>query len=124
MIQIIVDSGTDLREGLAGKLTVVPMSIRFGTADYLDGVDIDRTRFYQMLIESDALPATSQATPAAFAKVLKPVMAAGDQALIITISGKLSGTCQSAMLAAADWPDRVMVVDSESVAMGSGILTE
>ena len=123
-LQIIVDSSTDLRDGLKERLTVIPMSIRFGQTEYVDGVTIDRTRFYQMLVESDVLPTTSQVSPADFGRVFGQVAAAGDTAVVITLSGKLSGTCQSAMLAAQDYPGVIRVVDSESAAVGAGILAE
>ena len=84
---------------------------------------IDRKAFYERLIESDVLPTTSQATPAAFAKEFEKAREAGESAVVITLTGKLSGTYQSAVIAAEDY-DNIYIVDSESVAIGSGILVE
>ena len=92
-------------------------------AELIDGVTIDRRRFYERLIESDVLPTTSQATPAAFVKEFEAVRQAGESAVVITISAELSGTYQSACIAAADYED-IYVVDSRSAAIGSGILAE
>ena len=74
-------------------------------------------------METDVLPHTSQATPAAFHDIFEEVEKAGESAVVLTLSSKLSGTYQSAMIAAADY-DNIFVVDSDSVAIGSGILTE
>ena len=69
------------------------------------------------------LPSTSQATPASFDKVFREVEAAGDSAVVITLASQLSGTCQSAQIAAEDY-DNIYVVDSGSVTLGAGILAE
>ncbi|MBQ8431275.1 MAG: DegV family protein [Clostridia bacterium] len=121
--QIIVDSTADLMPEIKGRVRVVPLTLRFGEEEYIDGVTIDNKTFYEKLIESDVLPTTSQGTPYAFSKELEQVTAAGDSAVVITISSKLSGTYQSATIAAAEY-DNVYVVDSGSAAMGSGILVE
>lgn len=80
-------------------------------------------RFYERLVECDELPRTSQANPTAFQKVFEEVTQAGEEAVVITLSSELSGTCQSACLAAQDY-DHIYVVDSKNAAIGSGILTE
>ncbi len=120
---IIVDSTTDLPKAAKDKVTVVPLAITFGTEQYIDGVTITQQQFYEKLIESDVIPTTSQASPGAFADVLAPIMEAGDEAVIITLASKLSGTYQSALIAAREYPDRVHVVDSCTAAIGAGILT-
>ena len=123
-VRIVVDSTADLPAGIRDKITVVPLTIRFGDEEYIDGVTIDHRRFYEKLIESDVLPTTSQATPDAFMQVFRQAEAAGESVVVLTISSKLSGTCQSATIAAAEFPGRVFVVDGCSVAIGSGILAE
>lgn len=121
--RIIVDSTADLMPELKNRVQTVPLSVLFGQEEYIDGVTIDHATFYNKLIESDVLPTTSQATPHAFAAEYEKVKAAGDSAVVITLASKLSGTYQSAVIAAADY-DNIYVVDSESAAMGSGILVE
>jgi len=123
-VRIIVDSTADLAAGIKERLTVVPLTINFGDEEYVDGVTINHRAFYEKLIESDVMPTTSQATPDAFAKVFDEVIAADDDAVVLTISSKLSGTCQSAMIAAGEHAGRIYVVDSKTVAIGTGILAE
>lgn len=122
-VRIIVDSTADVSATIQHRLTVVPLTVHFGLQEYIDGVTITRRAFYEKLIESDTLPSTSQATPASFAPIFEEVAANGESAVVLTISSKLSGTCQSAMIAAADYPN-IYVVDSLSAATGTGILAE
>lgn len=121
--RIIIDSTADLSAELKSKLSIVPLTVHFGDEEYLDGVTIDHKTFYEKLIESDQLPTTSQATPDSFIKEFEKVKEAGDSAVVITISSKLSGTYQSAAIAAEDF-DNIYIVDSGSAAIGSGILAE
>lgn len=122
-VQIIIDSTADVSQRLCGRFHVVPLTIHFGEEELVDGVTIDKTRFYQRLVESDQLPTTSQATPAAFEKMYQAVTASGDSAVVITISSKLSGTYQSACIAAEEY-ENIFVVDSATAAIGTGILAE
>lgn len=123
-VRIIVDSTADLLPEVASRLTVVPLSVRFGDREYVQGVDITNAQFYEMLVESDTLPTTSQATPYQFEAAFREAVEAGDTVVAITLSAKLSGTYQSAVIAAEEFPDKVFVVDSTSAAIGAGILIE
>lgn len=120
-VRIITDSGIDLPGEVDPRVTVVPLGITFGTTTYADGVDLTNDRFYELLIESDELPKTSQATPFAYQQIFEDVRAAGDEAVVITLSSKLSGTYQSAVTAAADYPE-VRVVDGKNVTIGQSLL--
>lgn len=122
-VRLIIDSSTNLSESLRRRMRVVPLTILFGEEEFVDGVTIDHRRFYEKLLSGDALPTTSQATPEAFAREYRQARAAGDDAVVLTISSKLSGTCQSALIAAQDF-DNVHVVDSLNVAIGAGVLAE
>ena len=122
-VRIIVDSTTDVRESYRAKMQFVPLTVRFGETEYSDGVDLDKREFYEKLVESDVLPTTSQATPAMFDTVFRETAAAGDSAVVITLSSKLSGTYQSAVLA-ADGYENIYIVDSQSVSIGAGVLAE
>ena len=122
-IRFIIDSTTDLNPAISHRFTVVPLTINFGKEEFIDGITISHKEFYEKLIETDALPSTSQATPAAFEKVFDEVDAAGDSAVVITLSHKLSGTFQSAVIA-ADGRENIHLVDSGSAAIGAGILAE
>ena len=123
-IKIIVDSTADLTEQVRQRVEVVPLTIRFADVEYIDGITIDSQTFYEKLVESDVLPTTSQATPFAFEEAFSQAVDKGDRVVCITCSSKLSGTYQSAMIAAGDYPRKVYVVDSETVSIGAGILTE
>ncbi len=121
--RIIVDSTADLVPEVQNRVHIVPLTVHFGQEEYIDGVTIDHKTFYEKLIESDVLPTTSQATPNDFAAEFEKAQEAGEAAIVITLASKFSGTCQSAMLAAQNY-ENIYVVDSTSVAMGSGILVE
>lgn len=122
-VRIIVDSTADLIPAVKEKVEIVPMTLRFGEEEFIDGVTIDHKMFYEKLIESDVIPKTSQATPSSFTPHFDKVKEAGDTAVVITISKTLSGTYQSAVLAAGDY-DNIYVVDSATVTIGAGILVE
>lgn len=121
--QIIVDSTSDLLPQYKARVHTVPMTVHFGTEEFLDGVTIDHKTFYEKLVESDTLPTTSQASPSDFMSVFEKVAAAGSSAVVITLSSKLSGTYQSAMIAVENY-ENIYVVDSGSVTIGGGILVE
>ena len=123
-VKIVVDSTADLPDALRSKVRIVPLSIRFGDREFIDGVTIDSRKFYEMLVESDELPTTSQANPSVFEEAFAEAVEEGHEVVCITCSAKLSGTHQSAVIAAEDFPGKVFVVDSKSIALGSAILTQ
>ena len=121
--RIIVDSTSDLLPDIKKQVHTVPLTVHFGQEEYLDGVTIDHKEFYEKLIETDTHPSTSQASPAAFEEEYEKAKNAGEAAVVITLTSKLSGTYQSATIAAEDY-DNVYIVDSGTVAIGGGILVE
>lgn len=121
--RIIIDSTMDLSPELKSKVSIVPLTVHFGDEEYIDGVTIDHKAFYEKLIETDVHPSTSQATPDVFIKEFEKAKAAGEGAVVITLSSKLSGTYQSAQIAAEDY-ENIFLVDSGSVTIGGGILVE
>ena len=123
-VRIVLDSTANFRKDLADRFTIVPLSVNFGENSYLDGVEIDNNEFYNKLTTGDVMPTTSQPTPDAFEKVFKEITDAGDEAVVLTISSKLSGTYQSANIAKEDFEGKVFVVDSYTVAIGIGALAE
>ena len=123
-VRIIVDSTADLPQHLKGKLETVPLTIHFGDQEYIDGVTISNKEFYEKLVSDPNLPSTSQAIPSDFEGVFRKVVEAGDTAVVITIASKLSGTYQSAIIAAEDFEGKIFVVDSQNVAITAGILAE
>ena len=124
-VRIITDSASDMSPAEHPALRVLPLSVTFGTDVYMDGVDIDHQRFYEMLVERDELPKTGQVNPYAFSQAIAEAREAGDEAVIITVGAKLSGTNQSARTALAEAPGGDMfVVDSNNVTLGERVLVE
>ncbi len=123
-IRFIVDSAADIIPSEAEELGLIhlPLKVLFGDEEFADAVDLSHQEFYEKLVESDILPTTSQIPPADFMDVYEKVVEAGDTAVVITISSKLSGTYQSAMIAAEDYEGKVFVVDSENACIGERIL--
>lgn len=123
-VRIVIDSTTDLIPQIRDRVRVVPLTIHFGEEEYTDGITINTTEFYEKLVTGNVLPTTSQPTPAAFADVYEEAVCDGDTVLVITVASRLSGTYQSATIAAEDYPGRVFVVDSRTVAIGASILVQ
>lgn len=123
-IRFVVDSASDITPAEARELGIihVPMIVTFGETEYADGINLSHSEFYEKLIESDTLPTTSQVSPRTFGLAFQEIVSSGDTAIAITLSSKLSGTYQSACLAAQDHPGRAFVVDSENVTIGERML--
>ena len=123
-VKIVVDSTADLTPEVKAQVKTVALSVLFGEQEYKDGVTIAPVKFYEMLESSENLPTTSQPTPAAFEDAYRELVEAGHEVICITISSRLSGTYQSATIAADEFPGKVFVVDSRSAALGTGLLVE
>lgn len=122
-IRIITDSAADfIPQDELPNFRVPPLTIIFGTHEYKDGVDLTHTRFYELLVESAELPKTAQVTPAQYAAAFEEATAAGDECLVITVSSKLSGTFESAHLAAKQASCPVRIVDSLNASAGQRAL--
>ncbi len=126
-IRIIADSSADLttQEAEALHVHIVSMSIQFGDRSYLDGVDLSKPEFYQLLAAGKDSPTTAQPTPADFLTPLEEAKEAGDEAVVIPLSSQLSGTYQSAVIA-KDMCEYspIQVVDSRSASAGIHLLVE
>lgn len=125
-VRFIVDSASDIlpSEALEKNMIHLPLKVLFKDEEFRDAVDMTHKEFYERLIESDVVPSTSQIGPAEFEEAYKEVVENGDTAVVVTLSSKLSGTYQSAMIAAQDYEGKVFVVDSENVTIGERILVE
>ena len=123
-VRIITDSGCDIVGADNPQLDVLPLSITFGSTVYADGVDLSHEHFYELLVEGDELPKTGQVNPYAFAQAIERAEHDGFEPLIITLSAKLSGTYQSACMAASEASLPVCVVDSGHVTVSERILVE
>ena len=123
-IKLIIDSSADAPTSVRSQCNIVPLTVNFGDKEYLDGIDLDYDSFYQKLENEDVFPMTSQPSPARFDEVYKQTLKEADYAIVITISSKLSGTYQSACLAAQEYEDRIYVLDSATASIGTGLLVQ
>ncbi len=126
MIKILADSGCDIEESQAAALgiTVVPLTVRFGSEEYLDGFTLSHEQFFEKLVESSELPQTSQINEFTFESYFKKLTSDGDQVVAITISSQLSGTHSCAVKAAKKFAGKVFVVDSLNACIGQRILVD
>ena len=122
--RIITDSASDLLAPHRPEITVLPMTITFGEEQFRDGVDLTHQQFYEKLIEGEELPTTSQIAPAQFEEAFRAAVEAGESVVAVVLSSKLSGTYQSACIAAEEFPGKVFVVDSANATIGERILVE
>src|SRR5579875_3447826 len=101
-MKIVADSAADLPPDVVRDLgiTVVPLSIHFGDKTYIDGRDIDPDTFYRLLRTEHAHPRTAQPSVGLFEEAYRALAASGEEIVAITLAATLSGTYNSAMLAA------------------------
>ena len=125
-VKFVIDSASDVLPEEAAALGAVhlPLKVIFGETEYADAVTLSHREFYEKLTADKVFPSTSQLTPGEFADCYEPLVEAGHSVVVITVSSKLSGTYQSAMIAASEYPGKVFVVDSLSAAIGERILLE
>lgn len=125
-VAVVTDSTADLPPDLARRhdIHVVPLSVAFGDQSYRDGVDLSAEDFLRLLRDTPTLPTTSQPSPDAFVSLYRQLAADHDAVVSIHISARLSGTFQSATIAAQTVASEVPVtiVDSASASMGCGLL--
>lgn len=126
-IRIVTDSSCDLPEAVAAEhgVRVVPLSIRFGDEEFIDREELSTAEFWARCSRQDTLPETAAPAPGQFEQTYRELIAEGATGLVvITLSGALSATLQSAQLAARSVADDipVHVVDSRSVSLGVGTI--
>lgn len=123
-VALVTDSTADLpkplREGLG--IRVVPLYVHLGGRVYRDWEEITPEEVFQKVREGTAFPTTSQPSPEDFMKAYGEALQEADHVLSVHISSKLSGTVQSAELAAQEFPGRVTVFDSQAASLGIGMM--
>ena len=126
MIKLMADSACDLEQTEADALGIalMPLSIRFGSEEYWDGVTLSHREFFEKLIETDEIPQTSQISDYRFEEAFASLMADGSEVIAVTLSSKLSGTHACAVRAAKKFPGKVYVVDSMNACLGERILVD
>jgi DegV family protein with EDD domain len=124
-VRVVTDSTSDIPKAIADELhiTVVPLTINWGTQSFRDGVDMSADDFYARLQQEKELPTTSQPPPALFQHAYGHLITQGD-VVSVHLSHKFSGTVETARSIAQETaPDRITVVDSGSASMGLGLCT-
>ena len=123
-VKFIIDSAADIipSECEVLGITHLPLKVLFGEEEFADSVTISHEEFYEKLTSNPNHPTTSQVSPAEFEAAYERVTANGDEAVVITISSKLSGTYQSAVIASEDYEGKVFVVDSLNATVGERAL--
>jgi DegV family protein with EDD domain len=122
-IAIITDSTNNLPEEIISQyqIKVVPLTLVMGNQTYLDGVEMLAEDFYKRLSSEKTHPTTSQPAPGDFLKAYVAAKEEGaEQIIVLTISSAMSGTIESARMAAKNMDIPVTIVDSKSNTMGLG----
>lgn len=127
MIRLITDSTADigLQQAKELNIDIVPLKVIIDGKEYRDRIDLEPEQFYQLLSENDALPTTSQPSPQEFLTLYEDAKDKGDSVVVMTLSGQISGTYQSAMIAKelAEYDD-IYVIDSLNATQGLRLLVE
>ena len=125
-VRIATDSASDISQEKAKEwgITVIPLKVRFGDEEYLDGKTLSAHEFYKKLIETDEIPKTSQISPYEYAELFREAEAAGDELIFFSLSAGVSGSYQSAMIAAADFSDRIHVIDTRQFCISEYIIVQ
>lgn len=126
-VRIITDSACDLPDSVIDDLgiEVVPLYIRFGDEELIDREQLSTDDFWRRCATEENLPSTAAPSPGRFEQAIAKLMAEGAEGIvIINLSGDLSGTLQSAEVAAESSPSsaKIRVVDSRTVSMGLGAI--
>ena len=125
-IQIMTDSASDISQELAAKwnIRVIPLKIYFGEEEYLDGVTLSNRAFYEKLVETDVPPKTSQIPPYEYEQLFAEAVKAGDEVICFCLSSGVSGSYQSACIAAKDFQDSVTVIDTKQFCISEYIIVQ
>ena len=116
MLRIVTDSAADIPSGWEGEydIHVIPINIQFGEKTYLQNVDLDYEAFYKLVDETKSIPKTSQPSPHQFTEFYKKIADKGDSIISIHVTSKLSGTYESAEIAARELTGEINVIPVDS----------
>jgi DegV family protein with EDD domain len=123
MLRIVTDGAADvpLEWQKEFDIQVVPVNIQFGDKTYIQGIELDHEGFYRLVDQTHKIPTTSQPTPHQFAESYKKLVKVGDAILSIHVTSKLSGTFNSAVIAANEVADQIKVTTFDSLSGSAGI---
>ena len=122
-IKIVTDSTADIPQELLKEYDIafIPLKVIFGEESFRENIDIQPEEFYEKLVTYDGIPHTSQPSPGEFCDLYKELTAEGSAVISIHISSHMSGTIQSARLAASMLENSdITVIDSKLVAYALG----
>lgn len=125
MVRIVTDSTADLtkEQQQAAGITVVPLNVHFGDQVFRDHVDLTSDEFFRRLKASAQLPRTSQPAVGVFEEAYRTLRQSGDEIVSVHLSSKVSGTYNSALMAANGVDQHAIeVVDSLSTSMALGFM--
>ena len=125
MIKVIADTSSEfsIDEAKELNLTLVPMHIRFGDEEYLDRFELSNEQFFEKLVESDFFPQTSMVTYNEWLNAFSEATKDDSEVICVAMPKKLSGTYNSALLAAKEFKN-VYVVDSGNVTLGEKVVVK
>ncbi len=123
-VRIVCDSAADIILPFAERknISVLPLKTIIDGKEYLDGIELTPSKFYEIQASTKDFPTTSQIAPTEFSTEFEKWITLGDDVVVITISSGLSGTYQSACIAASEYENRVFVVDSLNATIGEQLL--
>jgi fatty acid kinase fatty acid binding subunit len=125
VVRIVTDSTADLtpEQQRAAGITVVPLNVHFGDEVFRDHVDLSTDEFFRRLKASSQLPHTSQPSVGAFEEAYRTLLEGGNEIVSVHLSSKVSGTYNSALMAAQSvGGGKIDVVDSLSTSMALGFM--
>jgi DegV family protein with EDD domain len=126
MLRIVMDSAGDLPAEWAAQYDIqtIPINIHFGERTFYQGVDLSNEEFYQLVDQSGTIPKTSQPTPHQFVNFYQRIAQAGDTILSVHVTSKLSGTYESAEIAARQLQQdyKIYPVDSGGGSASQGFM--
>ncbi len=125
-VQIITDSSSDVSQERAKEwgITVIPLKIRFGEEEFEDGVTLSNREFYEKLVETDEIPKSSQIPPFEYESRFREAVEAGEEVVCLCLSSGVSGSFQSAQIAAEEFAGHVHVVDTKQFCIALYLLVQ
>lgn len=125
-VRIVTDSASDISQEKAKEwnITVLPLRVRFGEEEFLDGVTLSGTDFYKKLVETDEIPKTSQITPFEYSEEFRKADECGDELIYFCLSSGVSGSYESACMAAAEFSENIHVVDTKQFCISEYVIVQ
>ena len=126
-IRIITDSSCDLPFSTQQEwdIDIMPFHVFFGKDEYVDGKDLTRQQFYELMYKTEELPKTAQITPVEFVDIFRRYIELGDEIVLLPISREMSGTYNCALLAKEEFPGApIYVVDTLNVTFALALLVD